>query len=248
MNPAEFANIARAERDFWWYRGMRAILFRMMDPHLAGRTISRVLEAGCGTGYLSQVLQNDRGWPVVAMDLSAEGLRFARKRNVERLVQGDATRLPFADGEFDLVLSMDVLAHLPKPLEVDAVHEMARTLRRGGLLVIRTSALDILRSRHSEFVHESQRFTKRGLVDLAATSGIRVIRCTYANSLLLPLALVKFRIWEPLRRAPASSGVGAGPGPLDGALYSALAAEAAWIGSGRGFPLGQSLLLIGEKQ
>jgi hypothetical protein len=128
------------------------------------------------------------------------------------------------------------------------VHEMARTLRRGGLLVIRTSALDILHSRHSDFVHESQRFTKRRLVDLAATSGIRVIRCTYVNSLLLPAALAKFRIWEPLRRVPAGSGVGAGPGWLDGALYSALAAEAAWIGSGRGFPVGQSLLLIGEKQ
>ena len=248
MNPAEFANIARAERDFWWYRGMRAILFRMMDPHVAGRTLSRVLEAGCGTGYLSHILQNGRGWPVVPMDISAEGLRFARRMNVDRALQGDITRLPFADGTFDLVLSMDVLAHVPKPLEVDAVHEMARTLCRGGLLVIRTSALDLLRSRHSDFVHESQRFTKRRLVDLAATSGIRVIRCTYANALLLPLALVKFRIWEFLRRAPAGSGLEPGPGWLDGTLGAALSAEAAWIGSGRGFPLGQSLLLIGEKQ
>lgn len=248
MNPAEFANIARAERDFWWYRGMRAILFRLIDPHLAGRTMSRVLEAGCGTGYLSHILQNDRGWPVVPMDISAEGLRFARRMNVQRVLQGDITRLPFADGVFDLVLSIDVLAHLPKPFEIDAVHAMARTLRRGGLLVIRTSALDILHSRHSDFAQESQRFTKRRLVDLAATSGIRVIRCTYANSFLLPIALAKFRIWEPLRRAPARSGVKPDPGWLDRALLAALAAEAAWIGSGRGFPLGQSLLLIGEKQ
>ena len=248
MNPAEFANIARAERDFWWYRGMRAILFRMMDPHVAGRTLSRVLEAGCGTGYLSHILQNDRGWPVVAMDISAEGLGLARQRNVKGLLQADITRLPFADGAFDMVLSIDVLAHVPKPLEVDAVHEMARILRSGGLLVIRTSALDILRSRHSNFVHESQRFTRRRLVDLAAASGIRVIRCTYANAFLLPLALVKFRVWEPLRRAPEGSGLESGPRWLDAALGAALAVEAAWIGSGRGFPLGQSLLLIGEKQ
>ena len=53
MNPAEFANIANCERDFWWYRGMRKILFRMLDRHLAGRRIGRALEAGCGTGYLS---------------------------------------------------------------------------------------------------------------------------------------------------------------------------------------------------
>ena len=31
MNPAEFANIAQSEGDFWWYRGMREILFRMLD-------------------------------------------------------------------------------------------------------------------------------------------------------------------------------------------------------------------------
>ncbi len=34
MNPAEFANIARCERDFWWYRGVRAILYRILHPYL----------------------------------------------------------------------------------------------------------------------------------------------------------------------------------------------------------------------
>ena len=248
MNPAEFANIARSERDFWWYRGMRAILFRLLDPHLRGRRITRALEAGCGTGYLSRVMQKERGWPVIPMDVSAEGLRYARGMGVERAVQGDTTRLPFADGAFDLVMSIDVLAHLPRPVELDAAHELARVLRRGGLLVIRTSALEVLHSRHSDFAFERQRFSKRRLVDLAVTSGIRVLRCTYANSFLFPVALAKFRLWEPLRRAPASSGVEPVAGWLDRALYAPLAAEAAWIGSGRDFPVGQSLLLIGEKQ
>src|ERR1017187_6649062 len=40
MNPAEFANIRQSEENFWWYRGMRASLFRMLEPHVAGRTIA----------------------------------------------------------------------------------------------------------------------------------------------------------------------------------------------------------------
>ena len=41
-------------------------------------------------------------------------------------------------------------------------------------------------------------------MELFAGAGIRVLRCTYANSLLLPVALAKFRLWEPLmRQAPA---------------------------------------------
>jgi len=247
MNPAEFANIAKSERDFWWYRGMRAILFRALDPYLAGRTPGRALEAGCGTGYLARLLQTERGWPLVAMDISSEGLRHARRMGVERAVQGDVGALPFACGSFDLVLSVDVLAHLAHGEEHRAVRELARVLAPGGLLVLRAAALDILRSRHSRFAHERQRFTRRRLMGLVAAAGVRVLRCTYANSLLLPVALARFRLWEPLLGRPPASGVQPVPRWLDRLLYAPLAAEAAWIAAGRNFPAGQSLILIGEK-
>jgi SAM-dependent methyltransferase len=247
MNPAEFANIRAAEKDFWWYRGMRSILFRMMEPYLAGRNIGRALEAGCGTGYLSQLLQTERGWPIVPMDLSSDGLRFARELGVQCPVQGDIRALPFPESAFDLVMSLDVLVHLPRDAEHLAARELARVLAPGGLLVVRAAALDILRSRHSEFVFERQRFTRRRLMGLMTGAGVRVLRCTYANSLLLPVALARFRLWEPLLRQPLSSGVQR-VSPWLGRLLSApLALEAGWIGAGRGFPAGQSLILIGEK-
>jgi SAM-dependent methyltransferase len=247
MNPAEFANIARSERDFWWYRGMRAILFRMLDPFLAGRPIGRVLEAGCGTGYFSRLLQMERRWPVVPVDISADGLRYAREMGVEGPVQGDVRSLPFAAGCFDLALSIDVLAHLPRPEEHRAARELARVLAPGGLLCVRTAAFAFLRSRHSEFAFERQRFTRRRLMDLFTVSGIRVLRCSYANSLLLPVAAAKFRLWEPLLRRRPASGVEGVPPWLDRLLYAALAAEAAWLGRGRDLAAGQSLILIGMR-
>jgi SAM-dependent methyltransferase len=247
MNPAEFANIASCERDFWWYRGMHKILFRLLDRHVDGRRIARALEAGCGTGYVSWMLQTQRHYPMIPMDLSADGLRFARRMGVERPVQGDATAIPFAAGVFDLVLSIDVLAHLDRGREADAAREMARVLAPGGLLVLRTSALDILRSRHSEFAYERQRFTRRRLRATIEGAGFRVLRCTYANSLLMPVALAKFRIWEPLQRGPAGTGLEHVAKWLDRLLYAPLALEAACIGAGLNFPAGQSLLLVGER-
>src|SRR5947208_3006251 len=151
MNPAEFANIRQSEEHFWWYRGMRAALFGMLEPHLAGRKIEHALEAGCGTGYLSQLMQRDRGLPVVPLDFSRDGLHYARELGVRNPVQGDIRTLPFGDGAFDLVMSVDVIAHLPRGEEVAAARELSRVTRRGGLLMVRTSALDILRSRHGEF-------------------------------------------------------------------------------------------------
>src|SRR5438132_905314 len=133
MNPAEFANIRAVEQDFWWYRGMRKILFRMLDPMLKGRRLERVLEAGCGTGYFSRLLQKERGWPVVPLDLSREGLRYAQSLGVERAVQADVAALPFGDNSFDLVLSLDVVVHFPRGKEHLAVRELARVARPAGL-------------------------------------------------------------------------------------------------------------------
>ncbi|MBM3740630.1 MAG: class I SAM-dependent methyltransferase, partial [Acidobacteria bacterium] len=51
---------------------------------------------------------------------------------------------------------MDVLVHMPPGGEDTPMREVARVLRPGGLLALRVSALDILRSRHSAFAHERQ--------------------------------------------------------------------------------------------
>jgi SAM-dependent methyltransferase len=183
----------------------------------------------------------------VPLDFSGDGLRYARELGVANAVQGDIRCLPFGEGAFDLVLSVDVLAHLPRGDEQAAARELARVARRGGLVVVRTSALDLLRSRHSEFAHERQRFTRRRLVELFASAGVKVLRCSYANSLLLPIAMVKFRLWEPLWRRPAESGVQPVTPWLDRLLFAPLALEAAWLGAGYNLPAGQSLVLIGER-
>jgi SAM-dependent methyltransferase len=181
------------------------------------------------------------------MDFSWHGLCYAREMGVEHAVQGDIRELPFAGGAFDLVMSVDVLPHLPRDQEYPAARELARVLARGGLLVVRAAALDMLRSAHSEFVFERQRFTRRRLMGVMTSAGVRVLRCTYVNSLLLPVALAKFRVWEPLFGKPPASGVESVAPWLDKLLYAPLALEAAWLGAGHDLPLGQSLVLIGEK-
>ena len=247
MNPAEFDNIARSERDFWWYRGMREILYRLLDgleiPKGAG-----ILEAGCGTGYMSKLLAERYTWRMTPLDLGREGLEYARGYGLGRLVQGDIAALPFRDGAFDAVVSLDVIVHLPRGAEGAALAEFARVVKPGGLLVVRASALDALHSRHSDFAQERQRFTRSRLVQAVEAAGFAVERVTYLNSLLLPVALFKFRVWEPLTRAPAASGVAPITGWLDRVLYLPLRAEASWIGWGGRFPVGQSLLLLARRR
>jgi ubiquinone/menaquinone biosynthesis C-methylase UbiE len=245
MNPAEFANIARSERDFWWYRGMRRILFRLLDP-IAVRG-ARVLEAGCGTGHLSKVLAERYDWRMTPLDLGKEGLDYARGYGLQDLVQGDIAALPFSEFAFDALVSMDVIVHLPRGEEGRALREFARVLKPGGLLAVRVSALELLRSRHSQFAQERQRFTLQRLLRASESVGFHTERATYLNSLLFPVALLKFRVWEPLTRAKAASGVKPVAPWLDKLLYVPLHIEAALAGRGMGFAVGQSILLLARK-
>jgi ubiquinone/menaquinone biosynthesis C-methylase UbiE len=123
-------------------------------------------------------------------------------RGVERLLQADLSALPFPPALFDIVTAMDVLVHLPEGLEIKAVQEMARVSRSRRDPRCTRSTLDLLHSRHSEFVGERQRFTRGRLMQVVSACGIRVRRCTYLNSLLVPVALVKFRLWETLVKSP----------------------------------------------
>lgn len=247
MNPQEFNTLIRSETDLWWFRGMRRILYVVLDAMAARYRGARVLEAGSGTGYMSRLLGARYQWRMTAVDYAWEGVSaFARHERVET-VQADIAACPFSDGVFDGVVSLDVLVHFPKGEHVRALAEFARVVRAGGFLVLRVSALDILHSRHSIFTQERQRFERRRLMEDLRREGFTVLRCTYANSLLMPVALAKFRIWEPLTRQEPASGTAPVSPWLNKILELPLRLEAWALARGGRFPAGQSLILLAQR-
>jgi SAM-dependent methyltransferase len=98
----------------------------------------KVLDVGCGTG--NQSLPAARaGALVTGVDIASNLLEQARQRAAEENLnvqfdEGDAEQLPYADGQFDVVLSMFGAMFAPRP-EVVA-RELQRVCRAGGLIAM----------------------------------------------------------------------------------------------------------------
>lgn len=88
-----------------------------------------VLEIGCGTAHFTRWLSEQR-LAAVGLDLSADML--AQARDGRPLVRGNARRLPFADGAFDLAAMITTLEFLEQPFET--LVEAWRVARRGVVM------------------------------------------------------------------------------------------------------------------
>ena len=137
---AAFDDRARSYDEGWRGRLHHAISNR--TAALAAATVAapqRVLDVGCGTGYLIRVLAGHypRAQELAGIDAASNMIQAAKSINDdERLtfVTGVAEQLPYADASMDLVVSSTSFDHWSD--QGAGLAECARVLRPGGYLVL----------------------------------------------------------------------------------------------------------------
>jgi SAM-dependent methyltransferase len=248
------------EQDYWWHVGKRAIVYNLLErflppapaPASAGPDDSgrRALDLGCGAGLnLDHLARYARP---VGTDFSEEALRFCLARGHRMLAKADAAELPFPDCTFDIITALDVIEHVDS--DHDALVELRRVLRPGGLLIINVPAYPLLWSYWDDILGHRRRYTVRTLARAVARAGLRVRKVSYSNALILPPVILVRVLKGLLTRANTARGNGRDPEtdfmPVPRWLNSALIAyyrrEARWLRHRR-LPFGLSVVCVAQR-
>ena len=145
----------------WFSRGLRGIgmryvfsrrgLWLINTPYrhiLSAANITaqdRVLDLGCGLGNILIALAEriDFAHPPAGVDVSPDLIRIGEREIAQAGLGGrislqvaPATRLPFEEGAFDVVLTSHVLKHLDDEVLLTSLREVVRVLRPGGRFLL----------------------------------------------------------------------------------------------------------------
>jgi len=251
MEPTFYADYYRHENTHWWFRWRFDLItgiVRSLRDEADGEL--QILDAGCGTGQMLQHLE--RYGQAIGIDTAREAIHYASTRGVDRLVLASVDRLPFADGTFDCVLSLDVIEHVAD--DAAMVRSLYDAVKPGGHLIVTVPAFKALWSSHDEVNWHKRRYTAPELRRLVAETGLEIERLTYCNTALFAPIYLARKVKNLRERlvhngattSPEISDLSELPRPLNEALYRLLQAETRLMRR-TDLPFGVSLLAVARK-
>lgn len=241
MEIEEYARIAAAEDEHWWYRNTRAVMRDLLGPALGSD--QRILDAGCGPGGNGAWLAAHG--QVVGADLSRDGLAFVRARRPETgPVCATLERLPFASASFDVVVAITVMYCVDD--DRAALTELGRVVRPGGTVLVMEPAFEWLTRAHDKTVHSRRRYRRNDLAARVETAGLRVTRGTYLYSFLVPPAAVLATAERVRPHARSDAGSDVERRSLDTTFARLARRERAWLAH-HDLPFGTTVAIVGVR-
>ena len=246
MERSEYHKLNHLEDSMWWFAASHRNLLTLSWRHVpldAGW--KPILDAGCGTGgFLTQLAARHPNRALFGLDINPLACQRAAAKSARPVCVGSINALPFPEGIFAAVFSIDVLCHRAVD-ERSAVLQFRRCLADNGCLVINVPAYSWMLSRHDAAVHNVRRYTMKGVCRLLESAGFRMVYATYWNAVLFPLMVIT-RKFLPKCGGPTSD-VKEYPRLFDLLCRVATSFETTLFRRGLRLPFGGSVIAIATK-
>jgi SAM-dependent methyltransferase len=252
--PGYFERLARVEAAHWWSRSMWRLASDWLSEAIRGRQGLAALDVGCGAGLSLIRLAGHREIArVVGIEPDEGALRLARRHRGFDVQHGSALDLPFGNACFDVLTCFDVIQHLPDQGDRVAAREIARVLRPGGIVVVRSNSAGFGRGRSQG----GTAYRLNEVVEMFSSAGLKIRRASYANGLPAlgqeirgRLRFLAGRRGEGWQSHPSGGGLRLDvPSPRVNRVMGAISAWERWVSRWLRFPLpfGHSTMILAVK-
>ncbi len=174
-----------SEESYWWYRALHSLIIDTINKK--GRNL-KILDAGCGTCRLLQLLEKNNS--VEGFDFSLKALDFCRKRGIDNVYLQNINEWR-SEKKFDVIVSADVICSSGIENEQKIINNFYSALKNEGLLILNLPAFDILSRNHDKAVYIRKRYKKKEIENLIKNAGFSYCFVTYRLPWLYFIILIK---------------------------------------------------------
>ncbi len=196
MKSEEYKKLGDIEQQHWFYKGKRAIVRGWIKRFVHLKPTDLWVDVGCGTGIFVEELSKEcRSYGI---EPSPEGIELYLRSNRSRnLVAGSILSLPVQSQTVDIATSLDVFEHIKDDRQ--AISEIIRVVRKGGLIVIMVPAFQWVMSDWDVALGHYRRYNFRDFDELLRDQPVMVLHKSYINSLMF-LPIVCYRLFRKIFR------------------------------------------------
>jgi len=245
MEEREYGIMYEQENDYWWYRGLHELVLQTLGKYIGGRKDVSILDAGCGTGRMLELLSDYSDKE--GFDYSPEAVRYCKRRGLEDVRCRDLMAWDEPKGKYDCIISLDVLYHAAIKDDAAVMMKFHEALRVGGILILNLPAFNYLRRNHDEAVWTRRRYSRSGLEDDLRRVGFKIEMASYRLPFLYCVVFVR-RVAENLfRKNRVESDFGVLPPFVNRALLFINRLENAALLRDISLPVGSSVFIVCRK-
>lgn len=247
-----FEKLFSIERKNFWFCSRNRVIQYLFQKYLGARDTHKVLEIGCGTGFVLHGLSRFSEYELTGAELHLAGLAFAKKRlHHVHFIQMDFRSTPFRE-EFDAIGAFDVLEHVEE--DELMMKNAYTTLKPEGFFFISVPQHMWLWSTQDDAAYHKRRYSRKELMCKLKKAGFSVKFVTSFVFTLLPaMALSRF-----LKRNKPGKVLPKGmefsyhelelPWVLNAALSICMRLDEFLIRLGCSLPIGGSLIAVAQKK
>lgn len=231
------------ERDYWWHKGKRLHVVSVMKKF--GIRKPKILDVGCGTGYLLKELS--RYGQAFGLDKSKRSLLYCKKRGLKKIYNIDIERNIFPNVKFDIITILDVIEHIQD--DKKAMINISKSLKTKGIVIVTTPAFQKLWSYWDVAAGHYRRYNTKEIKKLFRESGFTIVYMRFTNiSFFVPaftIRMIKAKFNSNNTKQHSSDFIKI-PNFINSFLYLILKIEML-ISFFIFIPFGLSLIIVGKK-